>query len=170
MSLTTEITEVVERIATEFKTVRAEIAAGGGDFLPLAGGQMSGPLMIDTGIEGMATIEISPFQGIGFNDPTTGGYSLLGGGSLTLTTGGNSLQLQDGQISSTQFGAALLPTQPEHLTTKSYVDAAVAGASGGGAVIDDTTPSTTTVYSSSKVDSLVDGAALVTAFEAALNS
>jgi hypothetical protein len=41
---------------------------------------------------------------------------------------------------------------------------------GGGVAIDDVTASTTTVYSSSKVDTLVDGAALVAAFEAALNA
>lgn len=161
MTLTTEITQVVERIADEFKTVRTE-------FLPLIGGQMSGPLFIDTGIEGMATIEVSPFQGIMINDPTTGGASMLNGGSLMLMTGGNTIQMQDGQISATEFGNALLPTQPEHLTTKRYVDTAIANVGGGGAAIDDVTASTTTVYSSSKVESLVDGAALVSAFEAAL--
>jgi hypothetical protein len=107
----------------------APIGSGGGDFLPISGGTMTGSLISKPG-SGINDL------GIGVGDNTTGFYRQ--GGSLTIMALGYPLMLLDGNARSilltgplsaggnpiTNVGIAVLPGDA---ASKNYVDTALAG-------------------------------------------
>ena len=99
---------------------------GGGDFLPLTGGALTGPLMLPpTSDVANTTINFgTPNTGI-FGDNNEIYLVVNGGIKLALNNGGTTAM---SPLSLTQD-----PTLDMQVTTKRYVDAAVAAAAGGGA-------------------------------------
>lgn len=91
-------------------------AAGGGDFLPLTGGTLTGALTVASGNVTLTTGSIlcdGSFAGVsGFNINARNNVNAVGGAF-------------SGNVTANFVSLANDPTAPQHATTKRYVDAAI---------------------------------------------